>query len=142
MAWAVNLSGSAPERPESGENQDMPLLFVYGTLRSGEPAHRLLEGCHLVGEFETVPAYDLLDLGPFPGLAEGGATAVKGEVYEIADEALPALDAYEDCPRLFYRGIVRLRGETEAQAYLIRRERLAPRFHPIRSGDWKARGGF
>lgn len=117
----------------------MPLLFVYGTLRAGEPAHRLLEGAQPVGEFKTEPAYDLMNLGPFPALAEGGTTAVAGEVYEIPEDSLPLLDDYEDCPRLFIRGRVRLQDGPEAQAYLIRRERLAPRFKPIASGDWKAR---
>ncbi len=111
-------------------------LFVYGTLRAGESAHHLLDGARLVGEFRTETAYELMNMGPFPAMVEGGATAVAGEVYAIGARKIPQLDDYEDCPRLFYRSAVRLQQGPAAQAYFIRRERLAPRFKPIASGNW------
>ncbi len=41
----------------------MPLLFVYGTLKRGERANRLLSGQRFVGAAETEPRYRLVDLG-------------------------------------------------------------------------------
>ena len=61
-------------------------VFVYGTLLAGEPNHRVLAGARLVANARTEPAFELRDLGPFPGLVSGGAHAVAGEVYEV-DEA-------------------------------------------------------
>lgn len=131
----------------------MPYVFVYGSLRQGEAAHGLLTGGRYVGKIRTLPCYELMNLGPYPGLVEGGGTAVVGELYEIDAQAWPALDAYEDCPRLFFRAPVALQGGTVAlqggtaalneglvaEGYFVRRERLAPRIQAIPSGDWKAR---
>ncbi|MEZ4323566.1 MAG: gamma-glutamylcyclotransferase family protein, partial [Polyangiales bacterium] len=77
-------------------------VFVYGTLLAGEPNHRVLAGARLVANARTQPAFELRDLGPFPGLVSGGAHAVAGEVYEVDEATLAALDRLEGHPR-FYR---------------------------------------
>jgi len=116
------------------------LLFVYGTLRRGQPAQGMLEGARFVAEARTAPRYELLDLGAFPAMADGGKTAVAGEVYAVPPDLLPVLDRYEDCPHLYRRVAIDLADGSKALAYLVRRERLAPRFAPIPGGDWLARG--
>ena len=57
------------------------LLFVYGTLRRGEPNHRELGEARFLGRARTAPVYELVDLGSFPGLLEGGST--RGDVNAV-----------------------------------------------------------
>jgi gamma-glutamylcyclotransferase (GGCT)/AIG2-like uncharacterized protein YtfP len=74
-------------------------LFVYGTLRRGAPMHGLLErDVAWVGAARIRGR--LYDLGPFPGLTDGGRNDfVQGELYRIAArdpaQLLDALDRYE-----------------------------------------------
>lgn len=82
----------------------MPLLFVYGTLKRGDCRNYLLQNQNLVGEATTVPGYRLFDLGAYPGLVEdpsGGS--VRGELYDISADQLPALDEEEGTDIGLYR---------------------------------------
>lgn len=73
---------------------ERPLLFVYGTLMRGEPAHRLLLGRATFLE-EGHTSGVLLDLGRFPGVIEGPGR-VGGEVWRLdRPELLQTLDDYE-----------------------------------------------
>lgn len=110
-------------------------VFVYGTLRAGEPNHDLLDGQILVRHARTGPVYELVDLGPFPAMVGGGRTSVVGEVYEIDRSTLAALDRLEGHPRLYQRQPIVLEDGDEALAYLFRRERVRGRPR-IDSGDW------
>ncbi|MCB9538146.1 MAG: gamma-glutamylcyclotransferase [Myxococcales bacterium] len=113
-------------------------LFIYGTLMRGEVGHHLLGAARYVGAARTHARYTLLRLGWYPALIEGGETAVRGEVYDVDDAALPALDAYEDAPALYTRSPVALQDAAPAAAYLLRPERRGA--HPvIAHGDWRRR---
>ncbi len=83
------------------------VLFVYGTLKRGGRNHRRLAGCEFVGNAVTVPRYALVDLGPYPGLVTG-ELAVRGELWAVPADRLPALDAFEGVPDLYTRGPVTL----------------------------------
>jgi gamma-glutamylaminecyclotransferase len=113
-------------------------LFVYGTLLSGEPGHALLEGAIALGAATTKRAYDLYDLGPYPALVDGGATAVVGEAYEVTAPLLAAIDVHEEVPRLFKRRRIELEDGRGIEAYLLDRDQVRGR-RRIRSGDWRAR---
>jgi gamma-glutamylaminecyclotransferase len=112
-------------------------LFVYGTLRRGEPAHALLKDAPFVAEVRTEPRFELVDMDGYPALIEGGATAVSGEIYEVGPELLVELDRYEDVPQLYQHAWLTIGGH-HVLAYLlpavlaVGRPRLA-------SGDWRAR---
>lgn len=113
-------------------------LFIYGTLMRGEVGHHLLADARYVGPARTHARYTLLRLGWYPALIEGGETSVRGEVYAVDDEALPALDAYEDAPALYARAPVALLDAGPASAYLLRAEHRGG--HPtIPHGDWRRR---
>lgn len=116
------------------------LIFVYGTLRRGEPSHAELGPACYVGDALTAPCYELVDLGDYPALIEGGHDAVRGELYEVPDGWLGHLDWFEDVPDMYERKPVALPGEADGGAlgYVMRREvaGTAPR---IASGDWRAR---
>jgi gamma-glutamylcyclotransferase (GGCT)/AIG2-like uncharacterized protein YtfP len=111
-------------------------VFVYGTLLSGEPNHRLLVGAELVGEARTEPAFDLVNLGAFPAMVPGGGTAVAGEVYEVDPPTLDALDRLEGHPRFYRRHAVRLHDGDEVLAYLLTQDQARGRPR-ITSGDWR-----
>ncbi|ATB45924.1 gamma-glutamylcyclotransferase family protein [Corallococcus macrosporus] len=111
-------------------------IFVYGTLLSGEPNHRLLRGARLIGPARTQPRFSLYDYGPFPALASRGKHAIEGEVYEVDALMLAALDRLEGHPRFYQRTSIALDGAGRAEAYLFPKGRLAGR-PIIESGCWR-----
>lgn len=106
-------------------------LFVYGTLRSGEHNHWVLEevGAERLGVCRTPPEFTLLNLGPYPGLIRGGNTAVVGEIYRVKHSKLDRLDDFEGHPTLFRRE----RMIREVFFYIYQGVGVIP------SGDWKDR---
>jgi gamma-glutamylcyclotransferase (GGCT)/AIG2-like uncharacterized protein YtfP len=112
-------------------------LFVYGTLLPGESNHGHLEGASSLGPARTGPGFALVDLGPFPGLLEGGEGWVTGELFAVPEALWPALDRLEGHPHFFVRTPLVLEGGFAAEAYFIRRERAALR-KVIAGGDWRA----
>lgn len=93
-------------------------LFVYGTLRRGQPNHARLQGARWLGQASLEGAC-LYDLGPFP-MAIAAEGVVFGEVYAVALAALPLLDAFEGCPRLYERHWLALADGRQAWVYLGR----------------------
>ena len=114
------------------------VLFVYGSLLPGERHQGQLAGARALGEARTEPIYALVDLGDYPGLLEGGSTAVAGALYEIDEEALPRLDAFEGHPDEYRRGPVRLAGGARAEAYFFPRSQALGR-PLVAGGDWRRR---
>jgi len=115
-------------------------VFVYGTLLEGEPNHRLLAAATLVGAAATKPVFSLADLGFFPAMVEGGASAVRGEVYEVDPPTLARLDVLEGHPRFYRRQRVVLADGSTAETYVLSPEQAAGR-PLISSGDWRTRRG-
>lgn len=114
------------------------LVFVYGTLLSGESNHRLLSRSAPAGAARTAARYELADLGGYPAMIAGGATAVCGELWEVDDDTLSRLDELEGHPGFYERQMVQLDDGRSALAYLPQPEqtRGCPR---IASGDWRRR---
>jgi gamma-glutamylcyclotransferase (GGCT)/AIG2-like uncharacterized protein YtfP len=110
-------------------------LFVYGSLMRGEANAHHLGAARYLGPACTKPIYTLLDLGPFPALLEGGASAVRGEIYELDAAALRAIDVFEEHPHVYRRALVHLAGGVRAQAYFLVRRPAAARV--IADGDWR-----
>lgn len=113
-------------------------VFVYGTLLAGEGNHRLLATATLVGEARTEPAFELRDLGHFPGLVKRGACSVTGEVYEVDAATLAALDRLEGHPRFYRRVCIALDDGTNVETYLLTPEQVEGR-PVIPSGNWRSR---
>jgi gamma-glutamylcyclotransferase (GGCT)/AIG2-like uncharacterized protein YtfP len=113
-------------------------IFVYGTLLAGERNHELLVGARLVAEARTKPAFELRDLGEFPALVPGGEHAVTGEVYEVDEPTLAALDRLEGHPRFYQRSPIALEDGAVVETYLLAPEQVEG--HPvITSGSWRTR---
>jgi gamma-glutamylaminecyclotransferase len=111
------------------------LVFVYGTLLSGQVNHRLLARAELLGPHRTEPCFTLYDLGAYPGAARGGRTAIAGEVYRVDQAGLVRLDRLEDYPRLYDRILIPS-PYGRAWTYVFRGQ-LDGR-PVIGSGDWRA----
>jgi gamma-glutamylaminecyclotransferase len=116
-------------------------IFVYGTLLRGERYHDVLGGAALVSVGRTAPGFQLVDLGEYPALVRGGEGSVVGEVYDVDDATLAALDQLEDHPRLYQRTslVLAVGGVGGAvEAYLLSAERAAG-LPTIESGSWRER---
>jgi gamma-glutamylcyclotransferase (GGCT)/AIG2-like uncharacterized protein YtfP len=105
------------------------LLFVYGTLKRGQPNHGQLQGSRWEGE-AILEGACLFDLGPFP-MAIAGEGTIRGELYAVPPEGLIALDAFEGVPRLYERHRRPLSDGRQVWVYLgrprqVRHVRLLP----------------
>jgi gamma-glutamylaminecyclotransferase len=116
------------------------LLFVYGTLRQGEPRHGLLGGADLIGAALTPPAFHLVDVGPYAALVPGGATAVVGELYRVTLAVRRTIDVELQVPILFKREPIQLADGAEADAYVLTTDQVRGR-RRLGHGDWKQRFG-
>lgn len=126
----------APEpRAQELQNQQVALVFVYGTLKRGQANHHQLGQALCLGEV-TMPGVDLHDLGPFP-MAVPGTGAAQGELYRVGAAALADLDRFEGVPRLYQRQQRALADGRIAWIYLgrPRQVRYSPR---LPGGRWPA----
>ena len=78
----------------------MHKVFVFGTLKRGFPLHdEGLRGATCLGAYRTVEPYPLVVAGPWyaPMMVDeaGRGRRVRGELYEVSEDELAALDALE-----------------------------------------------
>ncbi|BES97403.1 AIG2-like family [Nesidiocoris tenuis] len=111
-------------------------VFVYGTLKKGEPNHNWLENksngtAKFEGQGQTKLKYPLVVATKFniPFLLDAGGEGnnVQGEVYEVDEKMLSNLDILEEHPRLYVRRLedILLNGVTlKCWAYFL------PKFKP------------
>jgi gamma-glutamylaminecyclotransferase len=119
--------------------EDEPLrVFVYGTLLAGERNHHLLAGARLLGTTRTHRGYSLHDLGHFPGLVGGGQQAVTGEIYEIDEPTLAALDRLEGHPSFYHRTLIIAENGACVIVYLLAPSQVVG-YPVIASGNWRDR---
>ena len=115
----------------------MTKVFTYGTLLSGESNHRVLRGSRCLGAERTPPRFRLVDLGAYPGMLADGNTSVVGELYEVNDDVLAALDRLEGHPRYYLRAPIVLAGWQRAETYFFPAAHAAGH-DVIESGDWRS----
>jgi len=133
------VTSKAMQKGRKGEHRSgRHVLFVYGSLLAGEANHGMLAGARFLGDATTAPAFELADLGPYPALVRGGATAVGGELYAVTAEHLRRLDAFEGHPHLYQRDAVQLADGRSAQSYFMAPAR-AEGYPRIASGRWRDR---
>lgn len=98
------------------------ILFVYGTLKTGEQSHHLLAGQEFLRQATTIPLYRLYALGWHPGLVTDkvNGLAIHGELWAVDEPTLAKLDDYEGVPHWFTRGFVAIAdlvGDVQAYFY-------------------------
>lgn len=69
------------------------LVFVYGTLMSGEGNHRYLEDSKCLG-LATIEGYDMYNVGWYPAIIPGDNLII-GELYQVPIEDIPSIDMLE-----------------------------------------------
>lgn len=122
----------------------MRRVFVYGTFLRGKANHAVLTrlGARFVSSAQTSSPRTLVDLGPYPAMLPEDATSdrapVHGELYEIDDDAIVALDDFEGCPDLYRRERIVL-DAGEAETYVFAR-RLPKTARVIVSGRYEPSG--
>ncbi|KAL1021689.1 hypothetical protein UPYG_G00016660 [Umbra pygmaea] len=99
----------------------MTHIFVYGTLKKGQPNHfRMLPDqangkAEFCGYARTLERYPLVIAGKYniPALLNrpGEGERVQGEVYKVDNAMLTFLDAFEECPTMYQRTEVQLEME-------------------------------
>ena len=71
-------------------------VAVYGSLRKGLHNYKYhLGNSEYLGIFESLPIYNMISLGGYPGIAKGGNTTITMEVYEVTPKVLRGLDRLE-----------------------------------------------
>jgi gamma-glutamylcyclotransferase (GGCT)/AIG2-like uncharacterized protein YtfP len=115
------------------------LLFVYGSLMRGEANAAQMESARWAGAATTAPSFTLVDLGRYPALVDGGVARVRGEVYEVGDVQLDALDRFEGIEGPWHRSRIRLDDGREAEAYLVDVEHAG--VAPATAADHPGAGG-
>ena len=71
-------------------------------------------------------------------MMEDGDTSVLGELYRVDDATLARLDALEEVPHYYVRKTIVLSDHTEAQTYVMPRDRAGPHV-PLPSGSFRQR---
>jgi len=114
-------------------------VFVYGTLRKGQPNRAVMEP-HLVADLgEGQIRGAMYDLGPFPAVTLEEDGLVIGEWVRVTDDGLARLDRLEGYPSFYDRVIVSdttngLRGWVYCMA-----RRKVDGYERVESGDWVKR---
>jgi gamma-glutamylcyclotransferase (GGCT)/AIG2-like uncharacterized protein YtfP len=85
-------------------------VFVYGTLKRGQPRHRFLAGQTFVGTAATRPIYRMFNVGKYPALVRhGDGRSIAGEIWDVDETCLHTLDRVEGCELgLYVRAAVEL----------------------------------
>jgi gamma-glutamylcyclotransferase (GGCT)/AIG2-like uncharacterized protein YtfP len=115
-------------------------LFVYGTLRSGEPMRSLIAD-HVVRSEPARSTGVLYGFDEYPGLIDEGSAPVVGELVWLTElaAAFALLDAYEG--KDFIRVLKQIRcadGEEQwAWCYVLAERRTAEAGTVIPSGEWR-----
>ena len=98
-------------------------VFVYGTLKSEQANHRVLQDAEFIGRATIKGAYRLVDLGWYPAVVRMPSTEqdreIGGEVYEIDSDLLQTLDMIEGHPHYYRREKVHTSLDRRAWVYTL-----------------------
>ena len=112
-------------------------VFTYGSLMRGMRNHRVMTeaGGRFIKEAKIngrMRAY----CPAFPGVAEPSEKVVVGEVYEVSEAGLWALDRLESEGSFYHRRTITTLAGDEVQAYFLNPDQMHGPL--VDSGDWRA----
>jgi gamma-glutamylcyclotransferase (GGCT)/AIG2-like uncharacterized protein YtfP len=84
-------------------------LFVYGTLKSTESNHSVLDhaDAEFIANVTTLNKYTKGETSFFPYITEKYEKEfIDGELYEVKDNKINIIDCFEGAPTLFYRKVI------------------------------------
>lgn len=113
-------------------------IFVYGSLMNDRWNHGFMNGADYIGE-GILEGYALYHLITYPAIKKMENELVKGEVYEISEAMLPALDELEDEGQEYKRTkvTVYVKGQRiEASTYVYMLDVEASRQKPFDQQPW------
>lgn len=110
-------------------------VMVYGSLKAGRGNHYLLEGSKYLGPAKTSPIFTMVSYGSFPAVLADGDTAITGEIYEVDDNTLRALDRLEGHPD-WYRRCEVVTDVAKAWMYIMNPEKVHARAPIVETGVW------
>lgn len=110
------------------------IVFVYGTLKSGNPTRgaHYFDGVQVIGEAVTLDAkFNMYDMGAFPAVVFNGTHKVSGELLACTDEGLETFDGIEGVANELYSRIETVKIDDpefpQAMMYHIPVERMVQR---------------
>lgn len=112
-------------------------VLVYGSLKAGFGNHPVITraGGKLLGVVKTLPRYTMISMGYFPGVLNGGDTAITGEIYEV--DSLRGLDALEGHPSFYKRELVATDNGDTVWMYILNRDyTIRHNGQEVESGEW------
>lgn len=131
--------------PLRGNNDGQVRVFVYGTLKRGQPNASIFKYCkaECLGLDTITGAFDMLDLGSFPALIpdleENLSTKIYGEIWAGDDEMLAVLDQLEGHPTFYKRKKVWSdEMKKRVWVYFLEEEWTGEADDVLVSGCWKA----
>lgn len=107
-------------------------LFVYGSLKRGQPNHEQLGQARFIDVARTAPCFALRLIDGYPALVPGMRSIV-GQLFEVTFADLERLDDFEGAGYLRVR--IELEGGLTAFAYL---SRTPARGEPHDADEWLA----
>lgn len=117
----------------------MSHVLVYGTLRHGEPNHRLIDmtqSTYLGTYVKTLP-YKMVSLGGFPGLVDSELSSpIVVELYDVDDNTFEKLDTLEGYPFFYNRKKIKIDDNVYAWIYYLNDPVEYSHLPVIYSGDW------
>ena len=111
-------------------------LFVYGSLMRGCQHHDRMVTAVFIRAAATSPGYRLVAAGEYPALVRGGRGRVSGELFEVDDHLIRALDEFEDVPELYQRSSVGIDDGSVAVAYVMQPSQVSG-LAEIEGGRWR-----
>jgi gamma-glutamylaminecyclotransferase len=82
-------------------------IFVYGTLKRRGSNHNLLAGQKFIAVARTQPLFQLYALNGFPAMVDApqNGRSIEGEIWEVDEARMPALDELEDVAHGLYKRV-------------------------------------
>lgn len=117
-------------------------VFVYGSLRKGASNAWRMERTRFIGS-ATVSG-TLVKVDWYPGLVLKGDTAVKGEVYEVDEQTLAELDAFEGIvsDEVYNGEYKRIKGKVQfehdetCECFIYEWQLGVAAYEVVANGDW------